>query len=521
VPKSAAVRRSTRQVSLALLVSLGLALRLWNAATATLHDDEAHYVGDAYWASSPLSVGEGLRFLREHLREHLKLDPETGARVRWGTSGTVLRTGHPCLFAYVTGALFAVAPPASIEDAVHAGRVVNALADATTIALLPALTAALGASPGAGLVAAAAYAVFPPAVTYGSLAYLDVFLAPLFVLLATLLARPTDTARRWLGLGIVTGLLASAKQTGLIALGLVPAAVLVLGPRSLRGLALWAVTSVAVVALFTDPVGYLAPLRHPETPAAAIEVHPIARLVANLAYVTDPAGYYWLSFSRHAEPLAPAVARLHYVLTPAYLVLFAAAAVGALVRRAWRPLLLFVAPVALLLTLMLPTDAAWRFHLLAPLVCALIACELPALPPAARLVAVGAALLAASSVCWPARLRADQTLDLGDLLFWNPAARQTPGFYSPERPPPRVPFAILSDAAVEIGRRVWLAPGRWHIVADGYGPLVVQLDGSAVLADGMRTGEVRLVGYVHRLSVALPARSALRGLTLRPLAPGS
>jgi hypothetical protein len=312
-------------------------------------------------------------------------------------------------------------------------------------------------------------------------------------------------------------MLASAKQTGLIALLLVPASVLCLGPRSFRGLALWAVATLAVVTLFADPLAYIFGLQHPETSTAAIRLEPFTRLTANLGFVASPSGYYWLSFSRHAEPLAPALARLHYVLTPAYLTLFAASALAALGRGDLRRLLLLVAPAALLLTLMLPTDAAWRFHVLAPLVCALVACEVPALPGLARMAVLVAAFVAASRVAWPARTGADYALDLGDLLFWNPAARQSPGFYRPERIPRRI-LTLRVGAPTTLTRRVWLAPGRWRVIATGLAPVGVSLDDSTVLAGVATAGDVAIRGYVHRLVVALPEGASLRSLSFLPLA---
>lgn len=499
-----------RRAALVLITVVALVLRLWNAHTATQHSDEAHYVGDAYWASSPLALADGVSFLRGHLGTHERLDPETGARRSWEVGGTVRRTGHPCLFAYVTGGVFAAVRPAPMARAIALGRVVNAVADTVTVPLLPRLTAALGAGAGAGVLAAALYAVFPPAVTYGSIANLDPFLAPLLVLLLTMLARGADTSGRWLALGAVTGLLASAKQTGLVALVVVPATALVLGPRSLRGLALWAVATVAVVALFTDPVAYAWRLFHPETASATVEVKPLARLAANLGYVAQPSAYYWLSFARHGQPLAPAMARLHYVLTPAYLVLFAAAVAAAAVRRERRRLVVVVAPVALLLALMLPSDALWRFHMLSPLVCTLIACEIPALPPLVRIAALAGALLVATAVFWPARPDAGGALDLGDVLFFNPELRQRPGFWRPWRRP----LEIHLGPGDGIDRLVWLAPGRWVLTAASDAPVVARLDDRTVLRDGARVAETEVAGHVHRLEVSLPEGGNLRRVAL-------
>jgi hypothetical protein len=56
---------------LAGIIALGLALRIANAETALLHDDEkTHAASDAMWSLSRLSVAEAVRFLREHPRDH-------------------------------------------------------------------------------------------------------------------------------------------------------------------------------------------------------------------------------------------------------------------------------------------------------------------------------------------------------------------------------------------------------------------------------------------------------------------
>src|SRR5205085_6966114 len=130
----------------------------------------------------------------------------------------IARLGHPCLVQYVAGPVVAMVRPASARQAVPIVRRMAAVADATTVLLLPSLATALGAPDAAGLGAAALYAVYPPAVAYGSLAYLDPALAPLLVLLLVRLLATARTGAGWVGLGIVTGLLISTKQVGLIAL---------------------------------------------------------------------------------------------------------------------------------------------------------------------------------------------------------------------------------------------------------------------------------------------------------------
>jgi hypothetical protein len=513
VSKSSAVR----SVALVVVTLLALVLRLWNAHTATVHSDELHYVGDAYWAASPLPLADGLAFLRGHPRHHDRLDPDTGTRTPWAVNGRTRRNSHPCLFAYVTGTVFAVARPSSMAHAVEVGRRVNAIVDALTVPLLPWLTTALGAGLGAGVLAAALYAVFPPAVTYGSIANLDPFLAPLFVLLLVLALRPTDTPRRWLGLGVVTGLIVSAKQTGLVALVVVPLAAIVLGPRSLRGLLLWLVATLAVVAVFTDPLAYAWRLAHPETAVDTLTFAPVARLVANVRAVARPSAYYWLSFSRHGRPLALAMVRLHYVLTPAYLVLGAIALAATAVRRETRLLVAVALPVVLLFAFMLPSDALWRFHVLSPLLCALVASEMPSLPSWVRVPALVVALLAGTAVFWPARPDAAGGLDLGDLLFFNPELHERPSFWRPWSRPLRIHLG----AGETLDRLVWLAPGRWALTAVTDGPVVARLDDQIVLRDGDRAGEIDVVGHVHRLDVAFPEGGNLRRLALVRAGPTS
>src|SRR5262249_35579298 len=153
---------------------------------------------------------------------------------------------------------------------------------------------------GAGLAAAALYAVFPPAIVYGSIANLDPFLAPLLVALLVLVLRPGATRRRWLLAGVVTGLLISAKQPGLVALGLVP----LLAWREVGGLVVWALAAGVVVVALISPTAYLEGLRQPSDPYVQLRFQPVDFLAGNLAALAQPSTWYWLSFSYHGRPLA-------------------------------------------------------------------------------------------------------------------------------------------------------------------------------------------------------------------------
>src|SRR5262249_7464230 len=162
------------------------------------------------------------------------------------------------------------------------------------IYLLPSLATALGASAATGLVAAGLYAAFPPAIAYGSIANLDPLLAPLIVSLLAGVLSPPPRRRGWVRAGIITGVLAGAKPTGLIALVLVPLLSALRPPSRFRGLVVWAVATAVTITLFTNPVAYLNGLRATSERSVETETRPLANLVANVRYATRPDGYYWL-----------------------------------------------------------------------------------------------------------------------------------------------------------------------------------------------------------------------------------
>src|SRR5262249_32920580 len=149
-----------------------------------------------------------------------------------------------------------------------------------------------------------------------------------------------------------------------------------------------------VVALFSSPVSYLEGLRSGHGGYAHGARGPLATFVANLRSAASPAAYYWLSFSRHAQPLAPLLARPHHLLTPACLVPYAAGLVVALARRQGLALLVLYVPAAIALAFVPRGDGMWRLHLLAPLVCCAVATQAAAAPPVARAGMLLAAVLA-------------------------------------------------------------------------------------------------------------------------------
>jgi predicted membrane-bound dolichyl-phosphate-mannose-protein mannosyltransferase len=152
---------------------------------------------------------------------------------------------------------------------VHAGRVLSALSDSAVVVLLPALLTSLGASRAGALLGGALYAVYPPAVVYGSLAYLDPLLAPLFAALLVVLARKPDERRSWIVAGVLSGLCVATKQTGMVALLIAPL-VLLRTRNPARAIAEWTAVTLVVVCAFVNPVAYATGLLHPLDPYARL-----------------------------------------------------------------------------------------------------------------------------------------------------------------------------------------------------------------------------------------------------------
>ncbi len=516
----------------ALLVGAGV--RAHTAVTSAVHGDEAHFASDACWLAAPLPFADGVRFLRTHPHVHVRLDPATGARTPWPTTGRNLQGAHLSLHAWVTGPVMAALAPPDQRGRVLVGRMVNVAADSATILLLPRLVALLGGSPAAGLLAAGLYAVFPPAIIYGSISNLDPFLAPLLVLLLVLVLPPAGSMTRWALAGAVSGLLLSAKHTGLLALIVVP----ILGWRhrgwrhggwreggwreggwrDARRAAAWGMATLLVVVALVDPLAYLGGMLGPHDPYVQpqLRLRPLTFAAGNLSYLAQPSSWYWLSYSYHGRPLAPDVAVAHHVLTAPYLVLYVLALPLFVRTRRWRVLAALYLPVAVLLAAIPPSNGLSRFHLAGPLVCGAVALALAGGGLRRRAALLAVAALAAAVPLMPARLGATGSLDLGDLLRANPRVMQPQTYYSTLK---GRALRVHLAPGTRLVRRLWLRPGRYVVTTAATGPVALALDGRSVqVADGA-PAELDAVGWVHRLELSSPLPAQLTQLALRRLPP--
>jgi hypothetical protein len=211
-------------------------------------------------------------------------------------------------------------------------------------------------------------------------------------------------------------------------------------------------------------------LLHPSRPIGEVNTAPLSTLGRNLALLAQPSSYYWLSFARHGTPLAPLMARLHPVLTPAVQAAWLAGLVAAAIHRDRLRLFVLAAPAVLVLAWIMPSDGLWRFHLLSPLVCLGAAFALTAPSDAARAAAVTLAAHAGATAILP-------------------ASRMT--------------------------RQLWLHPGRWAVEVAASGPAIVALDGRVLLDGDARAAETTVSGWVHRLSVEMPRGGDLKALGFR------
>ena len=270
---------------------------------------------------------------------------------------------------------------------------------------------------------------------------------------------------------------------------------------------------MALAVVIADPIAYLDALRHPTHPFVQLTFDPVRKVVGNVTWLAEPSSYYSLSFSRHAEPLAPLLARVHRVTTPAYLVLFAAGLVGAVVRAERKALLFAVAPTVMVLAFIQPSDGMWRFHLLCPLVAALAALEITRLPMLWRRALIVVALAAGVVPLLPQRPLVNGAVDLGELLFMNPQARQQPGFFAwwTNRP-----LVVTLPPGVELRRTLWLAPGPHLITVLARGDARVAVDGHEVLPPGTTRARVELDGHLHHLAVSFPRGGVLASLVIEP-----
>lgn len=131
-----------------------------------------------------------------------------------------------------------------------------------------------------------------------------------------------------------------------------------------------------------------------------------------------------------------------------------------------------------------------------------------------RVVAIGAALGAATMALWPQRPGPDGRLDLGDLLFINPAVRQRPHFHGLD-----YPLVMIVGAGVEVSRRVWLPPGKYAVEAAASAPAALVIDSRVVEKGGALPAEVTLAGYVHRVALSSSGGGVLQALALRRRGP--
>jgi hypothetical protein len=497
-------RPSWQSVALAAIFVVGFALRVLNAWTAVVHPDELHYVGDAAWGMLEPHPSGTLEFLRAHPKPHPRMNPRTGKIDVWEPGGGYDQ-GHPCLYAYVVGGLFAIVHPTWPFGAIRIGRLLNAAGDAITILLLPPLVLALGYSMGVGLGAALLYALYPPAIAYGSIGNIDPWLAPLLV--ASLwLVLGADRIVRVVVAGAVAGLLLSEKQTGLVILAVAPIAGLAFGRLRVRDLPIWALALGAVVALLTSPAVYADNVLHPTTTMGQVHWTPFTTLAANVRYLIDPGTYYWLSFTRHGEPLS-LFGRPHYFVTPAYMAGFLLAFAIAVARRCIADLVTLWLPVVLALIIIVPTDGLWRFHLASPLLCAGLACQLGRLRWKGRLAIAAAATMAAFVAAAPLEPSADGSIDLGNLLLMNPAVRQVQMIFNE-----RHPFVVQMPRNASLSRLLWLSPGEYDVAAEPKSGLQVSIDGQRV---GEGAGRVALRGWLHRLELSAPQGASVRILSIR------
>ncbi len=490
---------------------LAVVLRLWNAETAFVHDDEKHYARDAAWAYTSLPAADVVAFLRNHPRDHVFIDTERREFERWGEEGRYPHLGHPAFYAIVLGILTAATPPESLDGAAHQGRRLNAVADSAVVPLLPPLLAALGFTSAVGLVAAFLYAVYPPAVAYGSLAYADPFLAPLFLASLVLLLRSPSTPRNAILAGVATGLLIATKQTGLVALGVLPVLVMALAPDRIRMLLLWGLATSAVLVLLVNPAAYLDCVLHPLDPYARLRPNPLRTLADNLWFLTRPYDWYWLGYSKHGRPLAAAIAPLHHLLTPAILWLFALGLVWLAALRKWAVALAIYLPVVAVLPLLPPSDGAWRVHMVAPLIVAGATVTLTQ----GRLAARAFALLVACALgLYPLLPATAARTSLADLLRADTrlGARQPHGLYDPLRRP----LVLYVDPTIEIHRVLWLRPGSYELDLAASTWTTATLDGD-VLVSGM-AGSVpfEVDRRLHRFELKFMEAGTLESFSIKP-----
>lgn len=500
-----------------LVLAVALMLRIWNAQTAVPNPDERHYASDGLWAHVELSDWSAVDFLRDHAFVHRRIDPTDYGVDLWPRAESRQSfLAHPALQAWLLGSVLATLERPSIDTAITWLRGFDAVADASVVVLLVPFVLALGGSESAALGAAALYAVFPPAVVYGSLANQDAFLAPLLLLTLLSVLGAGSGLGAWTGAGLWTGLAIAGKASGVVLIPVVAIVVLARRPTGWpRGLLVWGFVATAVVCVFVDPAGYARLFLDPSIKMASVTLAPWTRLVGNLSFLSDVSGYYLLSFWQHGEPWAPALARIHPLVTPLFHALWVAGLAALVARRRIQVLIVLAAPVLLLLTSMNPTDGMWRVHLLGPLAMALIAIGWTSMPRGARAVVLAAGLVLALRPVLPARPDAHGNIDLGNVLFANPAHHQRSTVY---RALKGNPVVLALKPGETLSRTLWLTAGRYDVTVVASAPALAQLGSMSWPAFDAAPVRVEVSGPFSRLSLAaLDSPSAVKRVTLLPV----
>lgn len=507
-----------RALLLGICVAVGLALRLWSANTTLPHGDEYHYAGDAGWSVVAVPGEWRWDFVRSHAADHRYIAWKHDRLNAWADE-RVPRPGHPFLFPLVTGAVLAVVPPANQDAALYRGRIVNAVADSATILLLPLLTGGLGAPAAAGLVAAALYAIFPPAATYAGLALLEPMGAPLLVLAMALLVRRRDRLGPVVGAGVATGLLVNAEIWNVAVLPAIVAVLLMEGRHRARDAAAWLASGAVAFLAVTTPAGWMAAVGSDLFRVFRWDVPSTLR--QNLGFVADVQTYYFLGFAKHGFPPARALARLHGVLTPAMLALFAGSALVTVLRQRSRELVVLYLPVLLLLALTPPSDGIFRLFAAFPLACAAMGTALAELGALGRVALLVPATVVGLMPILPDRLNAIGQVNFAHMLLVNPRIQAPYNFYTRENP-----LKIHLAPGMEMTRRLFLPPGRYDIrlLVDGWPEVWLDdhqiIEGKVSFGARKRGDTVDLDGWIHTLRMTSPvAVSKYGSVVIRPTPP--
>jgi hypothetical protein len=506
------------RAAVAVAFGIALALRIWNADTGLPNPDEEHYASDGLWAHVDSPGWSAVEFLREHAAVHRRIDPETYEVGVWPPpTSRQSFLPHPAFQAWLLGPVLAAYEKPSIGTAVSWLRGFDLAADAAVVLLLVPFVLALGGSEAAAIAAAALYAVYPPAVVYGSLVNQDVFLAPLLLLTLLAVLRAGAAPRSWIAAGLWTGLAIASKASGILLLPVVTAIAVARRPEGwLRGLVVFGAVAAAVASVFVDPFAFAHLFLDPSIKMASVAFDPWTRLVGNLSFMADVPGYYLLSFWQHGEPWAPALARVHPLVTPVFQVLAIAGLASLVVAAEYRVLLPLLLPIFLLLGWLNPTDGMWRVHLVGPLLVATIALGWSRMTRPWRAAALVVGLLLAVRPLLPLRPDAHYNVDLGNVLFASPGHHQASTVY---RALKGSPVLVELARAESVSRTLWLGPGDYDVIVVAASPVVAALGSTSwqVLGDGPI--RVHLTDRFPLLSLtALDSPASIRRVTLLPVA---